>query len=116
MQQAAYQVVHELRASLAHGCVLIFIMNGLKTYFYPLTCHFGKRETSHEQLKKVGQSDPINTSFVKRVNLTLRRSIVNLARRSWNLTQYRPERRDHLECWRAYYHYVRPPESLKWLR
>jgi IS1 family transposase len=41
-QEAAYQVVHELKGRLRPGCVPAFSTDGLKNYFYALTAHFGR--------------------------------------------------------------------------
>jgi hypothetical protein len=43
-QEAAYQVVHELKGRLRSGCMPVFSTNGLKNYFYALTAHFGMWE------------------------------------------------------------------------
>ncbi len=52
------------------------------------------------------------TSFVERVNLTIRQSISKLTRHTWGPARYTPELMEHLEWWRSYYHFVRPHESL----
>ena len=43
-QKAAYQVIHDLKQYLRAGCVPVFSSDGLKSYFYGLTAHFGKWE------------------------------------------------------------------------
>ena len=43
-QEAAYQVVHELKGRLRTGCVPVFSTFDLKNYFYALTAHFGMWE------------------------------------------------------------------------
>ena len=45
-QEAAYQVVHELKGRLRPGCVPVFSTDGLRHYFYALTAHFGRWETA----------------------------------------------------------------------
>jgi IS1 family transposase/transposase-like protein len=40
-QEAAYAVVHALRAMLAPDCVPVVTSDGLRLYFYALTAHFG---------------------------------------------------------------------------
>jgi Integrase core domain len=55
----------------------------------------------------------LNTAFVERVNLTLRQSVAALIRRTWSTKQDALQLLVHLEWWRAYYHFVRPHESLR---
>jgi IS1 family transposase len=73
----------------------------------------GDKETYRTRLKAGGLSGQINTSYIERINLTLRRCISKLARRTWGLAQYTPELIEHIEWWRVYYHFVRYHESLK---
>ena len=70
------------------------------------------RDTYRGRLKAAGLSGKINSSFVERLNLTIRRSISKLARRTWGLAQYPLELVEHIEWWRAYYHFSRYHESL----
>ncbi len=58
-------------------------------------------------------SGRIQTAFVKRLNLTMRRSIAGLARRSWSTAHSLSELALHFEWWRAYYHFVRPHARLR---
>jgi transposase InsO family protein len=55
----------------------------------------------------------LNTACIERVNLTVRHGIAALARRTWATAQQSPHLLAHLEWWRAYYHFVRPHESLR---
>jgi hypothetical protein len=64
-------------------------------------------------LSGLGLSGRLNTAFVERVNLTLRQSVAALMRRTWSTAQAAPQLLTHLEWWRAYYHFVRPHESLR---
>ncbi len=64
-------------------------------------------------LKGLGHSGRLNTAFIERVNLTVRHGIAALARRTWATAQQGPQLQAHLEWWRAYYHFVRPHESLR---
>ncbi|HKF38244.1 MAG TPA: hypothetical protein VKB35_15215 [Ktedonobacteraceae bacterium] len=50
---------------------------------------------------------------MERVNLTIRHGIAALARRTWATAQQSPQLLANLEWWRAYYHFVRPHESLR---
>ncbi len=64
-------------------------------------------------LQGMGFSGRLNTAFIERVNLTIRHAIAALARRSWATAQQTPHLLAHLEWWRAYYHFVRPHQSLR---
>jgi transposase-like protein/IS1 family transposase len=64
-------------------------------------------------LQRMGFSGRLNTAFIERVNLTVRHGIAALARRTWATAQQSPSLLAHLEWWRAYYHFVRPHESLR---
>src|SRR5215471_8798891 len=64
-------------------------------------------------LQGLGFSGRLNTAFIERVNLTLRHGIAALARRTWATAQQSSCLLAHLEWWRAYYHFVRPHESLQ---
>jgi len=65
------------------------------------------------RLKAAGLSGNINTAFVERANLTIRECVSKLARRTWGTAQYASELGEHLEWWRAYYHFSRCHESLR---
>jgi IS1 family transposase/transposase-like protein len=64
-------------------------------------------------LQGMGFSGRMNTAFIERVNLTIRHGIAALARRTWATAQQTPQLLANLEWWRAYYHFVRPHESLR---
>jgi IS1 family transposase/transposase-like protein len=64
-------------------------------------------------LQSLGLSGRLNTAFIERVNLTVRHGVAALARRTWATAQQSPHLLAHLEWWRAYYHFVRPHESLR---
>jgi transposase-like protein/IS1 family transposase len=64
-------------------------------------------------LMGLGLSGRLNTAFIERVNLTVRHGVAALARRTWATAQQSPHLLAHLEWWRAYYHFVRPHESLR---
>jgi IS1 family transposase len=74
---------------------------------------WGSVEEYRSRLKSNGLSGNINTSFIERVNLTIRQSISKLTRRTWGPAQYPSELEDHLYWWLAYYHFARPHESLR---
>jgi IS1 family transposase len=64
-------------------------------------------------LQTLGLSGRLNTAFVERVNLTLRQSVAALVRRTWSTAQDAPQLLLHVDWWRAYYHFIRPHESLR---
>jgi transposase-like protein len=66
-----------------------------------------------QALQAVGFSGRVNTAFIERVNLTLRRGVAALARRTWSTALQAPHLQAHLHWWQAYYHYVRPHGSLR---
>jgi len=74
---------------------------------------WGEEKQYQERLKKAGLSGRINTAFVERVNLTIRQCVSKLTRRTWGPAKFTPELMEHLEWWRAYYHFVRYHESLE---
>jgi len=73
----------------------------------------GTEEALKVALQGLGYSGRLNTAFIERVNLTVRHGIAALARRTWATAQQSPQLLAHLECWRAYSHFVRPHESLR---
>src|SRR5260221_2632443 len=64
-------------------------------------------------LQGLGFTGRLNTAFIERVNLTIRHGIAALARRTWATSQQASQLLVHLEWWRAYYHFVRPHQSLR---
>ena len=56
------------------------------------------------------------TAFVERANLTLRRGVAGLARRTWATAQSAPQLLAQVEWWRAYYHFARPHGGLRVLQ
>jgi hypothetical protein len=78
---------------------------------YVMRC--SPRDALRTALVGLRLSGRLNTAFVERLNLTIRHSIAALARRTWATLQETPQLLVHLECWRAYYHFVRPHGSLR---
>ncbi len=72
----------------------------------------GEQSHYRKRLCQAGLSGRINTSFVERVNLTIRQCVSKLTRRTWGPAKSPTELIEHLEWWRSYYHFVRPHESL----
>jgi transposase InsO family protein len=79
-------------------------------------CHhvyLGSAEAYRQALRALGLSGRIQTAFVERLNLTIRRSIAGLARRSWSVAHSLSEQTLLFNWWRAYYHFARPHASLR---
>jgi transposase InsO family protein len=73
----------------------------------------GTEDALKVALQGMGFSGRLNTAFIERVNLTIRHGIASLARRTWATAQPSPHLLANLEWWRAYYHFVRPHQSLR---
>src|SRR5215470_10034015 len=73
----------------------------------------GTEDALQAALQHLGFSGRLNTAFIERVNLTVRRGVAALARRTWATSQQSTHLLAHLEWWRAYYHFVRPHQSLR---
>ena len=69
-----------------------------------------------EALRRSGDSDRINTSFVERLNLTIRRGSAYLQRRSPAHARFGQCLTGHLELLRCYYNFVRPHMALRFGR
>jgi IS1 family transposase/transposase-like protein len=72
----------------------------------------GTEDALKASLQGLGLSGRLNTAFIERLNLTVRHGVAALARRTWATSQQSPQLLAHLEWWRAYYHFVRPHQSL----
>ena len=70
-------------------------------------------QRSREALQALGFSGRVNTAFIERVNLTIRRGVSALARRTWATAVHTPHLQAHLHWWQAYSHFVRPHASLR---
>lgn len=73
----------------------------------------GTEDALKASLQRLGLSGRLNTAFIERLNLTVRHGVAALARRTWATAQQSPQLLAHLEWWRAYYHFVRPHQSLR---
>jgi Integrase core domain len=73
----------------------------------------GTEDALKVTLQRLGFTGRLNTAFIERVNLTVRHGVAALARRTWATAQQSPHLLAHLEWWRAYYHFVRPHQSLR---
>jgi hypothetical protein len=73
----------------------------------------GTEDALKAALRQLGFSGRLNTAFIERVNLSVRHGVAALARRTWATAQQSPSLLAHLAWWRAYYHFVRPHQSLR---
>ncbi len=74
---------------------------------------WGSAETLKARLQQAGWSGLVQTAFVERVNLTVRRGLAMFARRSWATTQTLSQLKDGFAWWRGYYHFVKPHAGLR---
>jgi hypothetical protein len=58
-------------------------------------------------------SSTLNTSFIERLNLTIRQGSAYLCRRTISHARWRQRLEGHLELLRCYYDFVRPHRALK---
>ena len=58
----------------------------------------------------------MNTSFIERLNLTIRQSSAYLSRRALSHARSKEKLEEHLELLRCYYNFVRPHGALKFGR
>lgn len=73
----------------------------------------GTPETYQQVLRAAGLTRQIQTAFIERLNLTIRRSIASLARRTWSAGHSLGDLALQFQWWRAYYHFARPHASLR---
>ena len=83
-----------------------------KSAFAIMRMLWGKRKDLNALLKLYGFAALIQTAFIERVNLTIRRGVAPLMRKTWSLAQNPEHLLLHVEWWRSYYHFIRPHESL----
>jgi transposase InsO family protein len=83
-----------------------------RAVFAVMRMAWGQREALSAVLKAAGFSSLIQTAFVERVNLSIRRGVAPLMRKTWAYAQTTAHLALLVEWWRAYYHFVRPHESL----
>lgn len=74
---------------------------------------WGKRRELYHVLEQHGFNRLVQTSFIERVNLTIRQGISLLTRRTWPLAQTDEHLLNHVQWWRCYYHFIRPYETLR---
>jgi transposase-like protein/IS1 family transposase len=69
-----------------------------------------------EALRHSEDSSKLNTSFIERLNLTIRKGSAYLSRRTICHERWKERLEDHLELLRCYYNFVRPHRVLKFGR
>ena len=76
----------------------------------------GSRQAVRETLEALGFSSIINTSFIERLNLTIRQSLAYLSKRTLSHARSKETLEDHLELVRCHYNFVRPHRALRFGR
>ena len=69
-----------------------------------------------EALNNSEDSSTLNTSFIERLNLTIRQSSAYLSRRTLSHARSTEKLEEHLELVRCYYNFIRPHGALKFGR
>ena len=83
-----------------------------KSAFAIMRMLWGKRKDQNALLKQHGFAQLIQTAFMERVNLTIRRGVAPLMRKTGSLAQSPQHLLLDIEWWRVYSHLIRPHESL----
>ena len=73
----------------------------------------GTRQRLDDALERSEDSVSLNTSYIERLNLTLRRSVSYLARRTPGHARCTRRLTDHLELARCHYNFLRPHAGLQ---
>jgi IS1 family transposase/transposase-like protein len=73
----------------------------------------GQPDGFRQALINHGFSGRVQTAFIERLNLTVRRSLASLARRSWSVAHSTQDLALPFDWWRAFYHFVKPHHSLR---
>jgi hypothetical protein len=66
-----------------------------------------------QALRDSEDSSKLNTSFIERLNLTIRQGSAYLCRRTICQARWKERLEDHLELLRCYYNFIRPYRALK---
>ena len=77
---------------------------------------FGAAWRFDDALTHSEDSSTVNTSFIERLNLTIRQSSAYLSRRTLSHARSTDTLEAHLELLRCYYNFVRPQRALKFGR
>jgi hypothetical protein len=73
----------------------------------------GEASRLEETLRNSEDSSKLNTSFVERLNLTIRQGSAYLFRRTLYHARWKERLEEHLELLRCYYNFVRPHRALR---
>ena len=73
----------------------------------------GERWKFERALGESEDSHQLNTSFIERLNLTIRQGSAYLSRRSLAHARWRGRLVDHIDLLRCHYNFVRPHRALK---
>jgi transposase-like protein/IS1 family transposase len=76
----------------------------------------GHRWQLAEALERSEDSDDLNTAYIERLNLFIRRALVYLHRRTSSVLQSRGNLVDQIDLLRCYYNFVRPHGALRFGR
>ena len=76
----------------------------------------GTTSRLHDALLESEDSETLNTSFIERLNLTIRQGSAYLRRRSTSHARGADPLRAHVELLRCYYNFVRPHRALRFGR
>src|SRR5262249_32776633 len=69
-----------------------------------------------QALQESEDSVKLNTSFVERLNLTIRQGSAYLGRRTICQARWKERLQDHIEFFRCHYNFIRPHRALKFSR
>jgi IS1 family transposase len=92
---------------------LVKCKRGYRLNFTLTRMLWGSRQVFYQLLSDHGFRTNIQTAFIERVNLTVRRGVAPLMRITWSLAQSPDHLRLHCQWWRTFYHFVRPHDSLQ---
>jgi hypothetical protein len=70
----------------------------------------------NEALLESEDSETLNTSFIERLNLTIRQGSAYLRRRSTSHARCDDQLREHVELFRCHYNFLRPHRALRFGR
>lgn len=87
--------------------------SGRRVRFLYSIIRLGTRPVMRLKLLALELSGKVQTAYVERANLTLRELIAPLSRRTWSMAHDRYHLWLHIQWGLAYYHLVRPHQSLQ---
>jgi transposase-like protein/IS1 family transposase len=108
-----------IRRVFGHGCVygqVIKTRRKNRIVRVERKLLIGTREQIEDALLRSEDSDRLNTAFVERHNLTIRRNCAYLHRRTTAHARCADRLREQLELLRCYYNFIRPHMALKFGR